>query len=291
MLALNNVNIVHGDFEHDLDKVSELASSHPIVINAASAMMVPLTEAVISGIRSRPTTSGRAILIHLSGTGNFARGSSGSYDPTLPVFHDSSPNDVRAVDATYLPNGPCDEVVIAAGAAGVCNVFILAPSGVYGLSKDHPGNHISPKHASASAPGVWMDWMLRNITNLGFSPYVNEGTSIFRTIHVDDTVRLLLLVYEHAIKTLSTYTLEDVYKSYFVGVDETHKTKDVAQMWAKYMSRKGEIKEGEARSVIYEEAGIVAKYLGGNMLVDDKNAKALGFVPKAPGLEEVLKSM
>jgi nucleoside-diphosphate-sugar epimerase len=63
--------IVNGDFS-ELAKISQLAAEHEVVINCGSSWDVPLSQAIIAGLKQRlEQGKSKASLIHISGTGNF----------------------------------------------------------------------------------------------------------------------------------------------------------------------------------------------------------------------------
>jgi hypothetical protein len=59
---------------------------------------------------------------------------------------------------------------LKAAAAGEVNAFFVSPGSVYGQSKDFIGS---------SSAGVFTSWMTGNITQLGYSPYIGEGSFCF----------------------------------------------------------------------------------------------------------------
>jgi uncharacterized protein YbjT (DUF2867 family) len=66
--------IVHGDFK-ELDRISNLAAEHEVVINAGSSWDVPLSQAIIAGLKTRADQGkSKPSLIHISGAGNFHDG-------------------------------------------------------------------------------------------------------------------------------------------------------------------------------------------------------------------------
>ena len=95
---------------------------------------------------------------------------------------------------------------------------MVCPAGIYGNSAHHIGRSVGS--ASSRAAGVWTEWMLRNVTEKGFSPYVGEGTSVFRAIHVDDVVRLIMLVFDKGLDLRKGYKREDVNRRYYIAADQ-----------------------------------------------------------------------
>jgi hypothetical protein len=80
--------IIHGDFsEHS--KISALSASHDIVINCGSSWDVPLSKAIIAGLRQRSAEGkGKGSLIHISGAGDFIDDSvDGAFKEGSKVFN------------------------------------------------------------------------------------------------------------------------------------------------------------------------------------------------------------
>ena len=257
LTSLGNVTVIHGTFE-EYGRIEQLSATHSIVINCAASFNVPVTEAILRGIRGTTTISKRPILLHLSGTGNFVdHGKLGAYVPHEHPFNDSNPDHVRKIDASYPPNGPCDGLILAAAAKGEVNAFFVCPGGIYGTSANHLG--LSVGAASAKAPGVWVLWNLQNVQDLGFSPYVGPGTSIIRLVHVDDVVDLMMLVFRKALDTWDTYEPEDVFSHFYIAVNDLPaEAKPVAEAYGELLFRMGKISSPTPKQVTFEEAGKVA---------------------------------
>ncbi|MCJ1278759.1 hypothetical protein MMC21_006577 [Puttea exsequens] len=282
LTALGNVTIIHGTFE-EYDRIKQLAATHDIIINCAASFNPPLTTVILEGIKNTKATTApkKPILLHLSGAGNFVDHSkTGEYVPKEHQFNDSNPDDVRKIDASYPPNGATDGLIFAAAAEGKVNALFVCPGGIYGQSTDHIG--VSIGAAAAKAAGVWVLWSLNNVKTLGFSPYVGPGTSIFRLVHVDDVVSLMMLVYQRALDTWDAYKPEDVYSHFYLCVDEAPESKKVAEAFGELLYREGKIASPVPKQVPYGEAGITAGYSAGNLIVEAVKAKELGWEPRAP---------
>ncbi|UKZ77557.1 hypothetical protein TrVFT333_005280 [Trichoderma virens FT-333] len=287
---LGNTTIIHGTFDQ-LDEIERLASSHPFVFNFAASMNVPVTEAIIRGVRTRKVQTGAtSVVYHLSGAGNFVDNSkSGDYIPTSHRFDDANPDDVRTVSAANLPNGPCDELLFAAASTGEAKVYFVCPGGTYGHSHRHVGRSVGS--ASAFAPGRWVDYMTQNTEVLGFGAYVGSGTSVFGVVHVDDIVSLAMLVYQKILDTVDSYKPEDVYRYWYNGVASEEPSKKIAAAFAKLQARRGKITSPETKSVAYEDAGFTARYIAGNMLIECNNSISLGWRPQGPDLYTTLEQL
>ena len=257
--ALNSLDIaiVHGTFS-DLSTIEELSSTHDIIINCAASFNPPVTEAILRGIRrTQQTPKKKPILLHVSGAGNFIdHSTTGEYIPQSSPFNDANAADVRKINASYPPNGATDEIIFQAAARGEVNALFVCPGAIYGNSTNHIG--LTVRAASAQAPGVWLLWNMENIEAAGFSPYVGPGTSVFRFVHVDDVVDLMILVFRKALETWDSYVPEDIYRHFYLAVDEELPSKPVAMGLADLVYRRGGIAEPVVRSVSFEEAGKVA---------------------------------
>ena len=250
---LGNVTVVHGDFEEH-DKLAELSASHSIIIDCAASFFPQVTEDILRGVRQTKFPKPPPILLHLSGTGNFVDGGkSGTFVPQERPFNDANPDQVRKIDSTYPPNGAADELILKAASDGIVNAFFVCPAGIYGTSVNHIGGT-----ASASIFGVWVNRSISNVETLGFSPYIGPGTSVMRTVHVDDVVELMMLVFAKALATWQSYQPNDVYQNFYIAVDETHPTKPLAEAFAALLYRNKKIAEPIVKSVPFEEAGKVA---------------------------------
>ena len=145
--------------------------------------------------------------------------------------------------------------------------------------------------SSAYALGVWTTWMMLNTENLGFGPYVGDGSSVVGLIHVDDAVSLMLLVFKRIMETMDTNQPEDVYQNSYNGITKVHPAKKVALAIAEVQARRGKISTPTIKSIPYEEAGITARYNAGNTIVEAHNAKPLGWQPTGPDLYTVLEQL
>jgi nucleoside-diphosphate-sugar epimerase len=218
-------------------------------------MDTDVTNALLAGARTRKAQTGNnSVLMHLSGAGNFVVGPyNGAANTETKLFSDTNPKDVGRIDKTYLPNGPVDEIILAAAAKGDVNAYFVCPVGIYGASEDHIARRSEDPAAKsfANAPGVWVRWMIDNVETLGYSPYVGEGSCVFGLVHVDDVVDLMLLVAEKA-SSGEEYAPEDVLRNFYLCVDERLSNKVIAGEFAEVLGK-------ELKSVSFEEAGTVAK--------------------------------
>ena len=99
---------MHGDFS-ETDKITSLSAEHEIVINLGSSWDVPLSQAIIAGLKQRPEES-RGTLIHISGAGNFVDTSGevevGKSNPIAKWWNDDSEEDMSLINVSMLNGGP-----------------------------------------------------------------------------------------------------------------------------------------------------------------------------------------
>ncbi|KAL9481115.1 hypothetical protein ACSS6W_005901 [Trichoderma asperelloides] len=287
---LGNTTVVHGTFDQ-LHEIEKLASSHSQIFNFASSIEPSVTDAILRGVRTRKSQTGTtSVVYHLSGAGNFVDNSeSGEFIATDHPFDDANPEDIRTITAANLPNGPCDELLIAAANEGDAKVYFVCPGGTYGHSEHHIGRSIGS--ASSFAPGRWIDYMTQNIESLGFGVYVGSGTSVFGVVNVDDIVSLMMLVYQKILNTTDNYEPEDVYRYWYNGIYREEPSYKIAAALAKLQARRGKITSSETKSVAYKDAGFTARYIAGNMLIECNNSKSLGWIPQGPDLYTTLEQL
>lgn len=163
--------IVVGDFG-DVEKISKLSREHDIAVNAGSSFTGDLVEAIIAGQKAKPSGL-KGKLIHISGGGNWIDfGTSGNFNPESKVWNDSRIEDIKAIHKDMF-NGQSDTLVLEAGADNAVETYIVCPSVVYG-------------GASVSSPtmGIGYSLIVGNAKQLGYVPYVGEGTAVVSTVRM-----------------------------------------------------------------------------------------------------------
>ena len=75
----------------ELGKIAGLVAQADIVVNAADADDLPLTKAILNGLKTRNAAGGlRPILIHTSGTGVATDRAEGEYKDEKPLYNASN---------------------------------------------------------------------------------------------------------------------------------------------------------------------------------------------------------
>ena len=160
------------------------------------------------------------------------------------------------------------------------NTYIIFPSGVYGTSRGPvPGK----------ALGVIQLLYKLQAEEVGFVPYVGEGSGIFPNIHVEDFPPLVIKVVEEALKTPEP--TGSVYSRCYFATSQETSWKETSTMFAKLLHAQGVVSSPEPRSVPLEEAGSgeLPNLQAGSMLLKNDRAKRLGYKPVKEGVLEFLQ--
>jgi nucleoside-diphosphate-sugar epimerase len=164
-----------------------------------------------------------------------------------------------------------------AGKNGKIGTYVVFPSGIYGEAA-----------GPIPALGVIQLVFREKAKELGFVPYVGEGSTIFNWVHVDAISPFMLQVLD---LTLREETPQgSVYeRTYLIGGQEMP-WKDASEAFAKVLHEEGVISSPEAKSVSLEEAGEgeVPMLMASNMRFVSNRAKKLGYRHDQPGLVEYL---
>ncbi|KAF3917697.1 hypothetical protein AA313_de0209932 [Arthrobotrys entomopaga] len=230
--------IVHGTYG-ELGKIQVLASKHDIIINVGSSWDVSLSEAIVAGLKQR---TGTKILIHMSGTGNFVetRWKDGAHHSESKIWSDENVEDMKLINPEMLNGGP-DTVVLNAGKNDGIDTYIVIPSAIYGASA-----------GPISALGVVQSLMYEKAKELGFVPYIGEGTAISNGLHTKDVSRFVLTLIP---KALQGKAEGSVYERLYIlnGADGPWHV--VSNAFAKFFYARGFINTPEAKSVSLDQAG------------------------------------
>ena len=170
--------------------------------------------------------------------------------------------------------------VIEAGKAGYANTYIIFPSGVYGRS-------LGPK----PAPGVIQLLAKLQAEELGFVPYIGEGSAIFPSLHVEDFPPFVLKVLEEALK--NPEPTGSIYSRFFIVTSQETTWKETSNAFARLFHVQGNISSPEAKSVPFGGAGngeLAHLLQPSSMLLKNDRARRLGYKPVKEGLLEYLEN-
>ncbi|KIW78506.1 hypothetical protein Z517_08343 [Fonsecaea pedrosoi CBS 271.37] len=268
--------IVHGTFD-EKDKITALAREHDIVINVGSSWDVPLSEAVVAGLNQQPQEK-KKTLIHMSGTGNFVdkRWTDGAFHAETKIWDDCSPEDMKLINPSMLNGGP-DTVVLTAGKTSNIGTYIVFPSGIYG-------------EAAGPIPALGVIQLIyrEKAKELGFVPYVGDGSALFNCLHVNAIAPFMLKVLDLALH--EEYPQGSVYERCFLIGGPEVSWKKASDAFAKTLYAEGIVREPRARSVALEEAGggELPMLMASNMRFVSRRAEKLGYKHNEVGLVEFL---
>ncbi|KIX95724.1 uncharacterized protein Z520_08431 [Fonsecaea multimorphosa CBS 102226] len=267
--------IVHGTFD-ERDKIVALAKEHDIVINVGSSWDVPLSEAIVEGLNQQPEE--KKTLIHMSGAGNFVdkRWTDGAFHANAKVWDDNNPEDMKLINPSMLNGGP-DTVVLNAGKRSNIGTYIVFPSGIYG-------------EAAGPIPALGVVQLIyrEKAKELGFVPYIGEGSAIFNCLHVNAIAPFMLKVLD---LTLHEDTPQgSVYERCFIIGGPEISWKETSEAFAKTLYAEGIVPTPEARSVTLEEAGEgeLPMLMSHNVKIVSRRAEELGYKHNELGLVEFL---
>jgi nucleoside-diphosphate-sugar epimerase len=129
--------------------------------------------------------------------------------------------------------------------------------------------------------------MLEKAKELGFIPYIGEGTAITNALHVKDVTRFMLLVLK---LSLHETPQNSVFERCFIIGGQEMPWKTVAHAFAKAMHLKGLVKQPEAIKVKLEDAGEgeIPMLMASDMRFISQRAERLGHQTKEADLLEFL---
>lgn len=172
-----------------LAQITSAAQGSDVVVNCADADDLPLTEAVIKGMRAlREQRDGNSnsngsifkpLLLHTSGTGVLVSTSDppGSLTEFAKnkIYNDAVPADIEFGIAPTQPHRAIDECIFRAGLYGGAGIdaYIIAPSTIYGRG-DGPVRRVS-----IQVPNVIRAAVRRRQTVV-----IGEGTNLWNNVRL-----------------------------------------------------------------------------------------------------------
>ncbi|ETI27423.1 hypothetical protein G647_09613 [Cladophialophora carrionii CBS 160.54] len=262
--------IVHGSIS-DTELARSLSKEHDIVINAITSFDGGFIANVISGMEERPSNS-KGTLIHVSGTGNFIDyGKTGNFNPASKVWNDDKEEDIRQITGSMF-NGATDVPVLEAGELGKIITYIVCFAMTYG-----------PNIGPVPNLGVAYNILTSNAKQLGYAPYVGDGTAVASTVHIADAIPFLNKIVGIAGTEKPTGS---AYSRYYILHGERVSWKDMSTALAKVLHRKGDLSSPEPKRVPSAEAGAgeIGALVASNMLVQGDRAARLGFKATHPSI-------
>lgn len=267
------VAVVPGSFT-DKSLISDQSYSADIVINTADCDDIPLTEAILAGMRKRfQEGKPKGILIHTSGTAVLTDGKrEGKFDPQGKIWNvscpfgsssragslrcagyqrgrhsghhsrDASRPSRRTVSCTFSSSTTkSDQLVqnsiLKAAGEGYLNAYILCPGAILG----------PPTGPIKTATTIFLKFFLSALSGFKSAVYVGEGTGEFTFVHLDDLVDLYLRVVDTAVSGKDAGA--SPYARYFFVVSRGVAWKDIAAAVAIALHKRGRLDDATPISV------------------------------------------
>ncbi|KAI0331856.1 NAD-P-binding protein [Cubamyces sp. BRFM 1775] len=178
----------------DLDKLTTLAANARVTIHTADCDDVEAIKAILSGLKQRHDKTGELpILIHTSGTGEFADDARGEFTAET-VYNDLDIPTIEALPPD-APHRPVDRLIVAADVEGYARTHIIMPSIVYGV---------------ATGPLVDADIMnphtivtplfVRAALSRGSVGVMGKGVSVWENVHIDDLADVYIRLFDAALQ-------------------------------------------------------------------------------------------
>lgn len=266
--------IVQGSHS-DYDLITKEASQADLVINCADADDLPLTKAILKGMKQRKETPGAKIpiLIHTSGTSVIGDPAAG--EPTehsKKVWNDANPEDIRSIHIDK-PHRTIDVEVFQAHDRRDVDAYIVCPSCIYGIG-DGPVKRITQQ-----IPNV-----IRAALRDKQVPYVGKGTNTWNNVHIKDLQDLYILVIKDALKTRDEGKTKTSYENFYFGSVDSHEWGSVSKALAPLLYERKLVDKPEAVSV---PLGTDLDFnIGNNSVSTADRGRALGWKPSHPSLDK-----
>jgi nucleoside-diphosphate-sugar epimerase len=259
----------------DLDLITQEASKADIVLNAADADDLPLTRAVLKGIKQRyeKDPSKKPILIHTSGTGVVADLAPGELLPeSEKIWNDNSEEDIRSIGEKQ-PHRNVDLEIFGAIEQGYVSAYIIAPSAIYGVGT-------GPKHRiSQQVPGLVRLAIARKQVT-----YAGKGTNLWGNVHIKDLIDLYVLV----LKLGLSGDQSAPYTRLYFGTSGEHACVDVAKAIAPILKRRGLVETDQTQSVQLSDYPFL-QWVANNSRTKADRGFALGWKPTQPSIVDTLE--
>ncbi|KAF8591025.1 NAD(P)-binding protein [Ramaria rubella] len=272
--AAGATNVVNGSHE-ELEKIRNLATQADIVVNAADADDLPLTKAILEGLKSRAqSVTFKPILIHTSGTGVVSDNAQGEFAPSgQKIWNDNSEEDIRSIPPEK-PHRLIDLEIFRADERNHCSAYIIAPSTIYGTGLG-PVNKISSQIPRAVQIAIKHKQAV----------YVGKGTNKWMNVHINDLVELYLLVLS---LSLSGTDKSGPYAKFYFGSVHEHVWGDIIRQIGQILYEKQVIETREAKSVLLKMVPSLTNTANNSRSASDRGF-ALGWKPKSKSVEETLE--
>ncbi|KAI0271295.1 hypothetical protein BC834DRAFT_858704 [Gloeopeniophorella convolvens] len=272
-----HVSAVQGTFD-DLALIERLSRAADIVINTADCDTVPLTNAILAGLRKRVEEDGKppGALLHTGGGAVFLDGRrEGKADPNGRVWNDANPDDIRSITADRL-HGPVDVAILQAGEARYIDTHIISPGGVIGEARGAP----------VLAGSIFIKLLIQFLTQKQRVAYLGEGTNRFYMVELNDLVDLYLLVFARVLSGADKD--KSAYERYYIGAVNPLPLKTIMTAVGEKLARRTVIPDATPVSISVEGADALSQVFAADQRLEYDRAKSLGWNPKPVDMKEYM---
>ncbi|KAL1404873.1 hypothetical protein Q8F55_008484 [Vanrija albida] len=268
---------VQGSLEEH-DKLTALAATHDVVINAADADSINAIRALLRGLERRAASGTAPVFIHTSGTGVLSDDAQGEYAGDK-IYTDASADSAKLppwLPIASLPHEALhrdvDLEIEAADAVGHARTYIVLPSTIYGIA-DHQFAQAGLSNPQSQQVPHLTRWSIDRRAGA----VVGRGDNLWPNVHVDDVGDLFALVYGHAVAGG-----EHGAGGYFFAESGEHSLKQVGDAIGAALYKRGLADAPGAKTLSDAELDKYAggsKYLGGNSRARGVRSRAIGWKP------------
>jgi len=253
------------------EKITELASKADIVINAADCDDLPLTEAVLKGLKKHKAETGKIpTLIHTSGIAVFFDDTKdGSFKPDGHFYDDLNEDDIKAITPEML-HGHVDVPIFKAGQEGYVNTYIVCPGAVNGAG-------IGP----VSKTSIFVKYVGGAILQHKTAFTIGEGSNVFGFVHIQDLTDFYVDLFGRVLKLDGKAVGGSPYSRYYIISKESLPAATVQASIAGELHKRGLLPSADVVTLSFEQLGPLAKLVGANTLLNPNRARQdFGWEPK-----------
>ncbi|KAJ7087132.1 hypothetical protein C8R44DRAFT_721208 [Mycena epipterygia] len=257
--------------------ITDWSARVDIVINAADSDSLPLTEAILVGIKRRwQETSKRGLLLHISGVAVFLdERTDGFFDTAGKIWKDTSEDDMKSIRQSAL-HAPVNLRIMQAGVEDFVNTYTVCPGAIVGQG-------LGPVKSAS--------FFVKAITEMTLAyqsaVYVGKGENEFNVVGIADVTELVNRVLGLAISELSENC--NPYARCFIADSTPASWKNIAEKFGAVLHGTGNIRSPKPESKVIEDVvAPFSSFLGSNLRIAGERSRRLGWSPSPAELETVL---
>ncbi|KLO11811.1 NAD-binding protein [Schizopora paradoxa] len=261
------------------EKITEFASKADIVVNAADCDDLPLTEALLKGLKRRKEESGKIpTLIHTSGIAVFFDDTKdGSYKPDDHFYDDSNEEDIKAITPQML-HGHVDVQILKAGQDGYVDTYIVCPGATNGAG-----------WGPVTRASMYVKYVAGTVLQQKSAFKVGEGENVYGLVHIKDLTSFYVEVFRRALKLEGKASGGSPYTRYYIISKENVAFKTVQEAAASELVKRNLLPSKSIVTKTFEELGPLAILAAGNTLLNPNRARQdFGWEPKHPIFTETV---